>query len=598
MQKYKFQRQIILKNIIIIVAVIIILTVIAIGYILSYAKKSYEEQMDVQLKGITSQIDTALHLADEVALQLAANRRIIDTFEDVQNYNGTNNYFIDNTEQDTELKQYMMSYMLTQNSIARICLLDDKKNFTFSGRAVDYGYLKKDFPNQEFYDDLELFAEGKEAKMFRVDEQDPYVNDSVATISAIRQIKDYQVIPSNRLGYVQVAVPLEKFRYIYSSVLGKETQCYICKLDTGEPIFWCEEREQYNAPNLLTTGYLSDGAYCARKEYREYGISVILISKGMSLISGVLPTFAWMFLLILCIILVIWMGQMQVIKQTTEPIARLCDMVGSFRTDKNLKEIPLIISENDDELMKLNLAFDGLVKNLQDSMEKAMTSRVNEIQSQVFALRAQMNPHFIHNILAVISAMSTDGESGKIPEICEKLSDMIHYNTKFNANYTELKDEVKYAENYLELMKIRYEDKFRYTMVYVGETRPLKVPRFIVQPLLENCFTHGFKKKAFPWVIDIQIFFLHNSWEIRIHDNGSGISAETLETVNKQIEEIRHKELSELITELQIGGLSVKNVFARLYIAYGKNLLFEINHCKNGTEIVIGGSYDDTGTDC
>ena len=47
--------------------------------------------------------------------------------------------------------------------------------------------------------------------------------------------------------------------------------------------------------------------------------------------------------------------------------------------------------------------------------------------------------------------MSTDGESEKIPEICEKLSDMIHYNTRFNANYTEFEEEIKYAENYLEL---------------------------------------------------------------------------------------------------------------------------------------------------
>ena len=189
MQKYKFQRQIILKNIIIVAAVIVALTAVAAGYTFAKVRSSFEEQMNVQMKGAVSQVDTALQLADEVALQLAANNFIINTFRDVQNYTGSNNYFNEYTDQDAELKQYMMSYMLKQNSIGRICLLDDQENFIFSGRAVDYGYLKKDCQNQEFYDNAQVaFTENKQAKMFKVDVQDPYVNDEVSVISAIREI--------------------------------------------------------------------------------------------------------------------------------------------------------------------------------------------------------------------------------------------------------------------------------------------------------------------------------------------------------------------------------------------------------------------------
>ena len=117
MQKYKFQRQIILKNIIIVAAVIVALTAVAAGYTFAKVRSSFEEQMNVQMKGAVSQVDTALQLADEVALQLAANNFIINTFRDVQNYTGSNNYFNEYTDQDAELKQYMMYYMLKQNSI-------------------------------------------------------------------------------------------------------------------------------------------------------------------------------------------------------------------------------------------------------------------------------------------------------------------------------------------------------------------------------------------------------------------------------------------------------------------------------------------------
>lgn len=66
MQKYKFQRQIILKNIIIVAAVIVALTAVAAGYTFAKVRSSFEEQMNVQMKGAVSQVDTALQLADEV----------------------------------------------------------------------------------------------------------------------------------------------------------------------------------------------------------------------------------------------------------------------------------------------------------------------------------------------------------------------------------------------------------------------------------------------------------------------------------------------------------------------------------------------------
>lgn len=77
MRRYKFQRQIILKNIIIVVAVIVVLTAVAVGYVLRTSEKVFAEQMDVKLSGITSQIDVSLQLAGEIALQLAANNIFI-----------------------------------------------------------------------------------------------------------------------------------------------------------------------------------------------------------------------------------------------------------------------------------------------------------------------------------------------------------------------------------------------------------------------------------------------------------------------------------------------------------------------------------------
>ena len=80
-------------------------------------------------------------------------------------------------------------------------------------------------------------------------------------------------------------------------------------------------------------------------------------------------------------------------------------------------------------------------------MEKEMASKVNEIQCQMYALQTQMNPHFIHNILTIISAMSGTSECEKIPEICEKLSCMIRYNISSSEDFGNIEGEILHDEN-------------------------------------------------------------------------------------------------------------------------------------------------------
>ena len=267
----------------------------------------------------------------------------------------------------------------------------------------------------------------------------------------------------------------------------------------------------------------------------------------------------------------------------------MCDMLDGLKVDENLQEIPLVAQAEADELQRLNRAFDELVKNLKLSMEKEMLSRVNEIQSQMFALQAQMNPHFIHNILTVISAMARREEQEKIPVICEMLSSMIRYNTSYETNYGELEAEIGHAENYLELMKVRYEDKFHYALNYVGKMRGCHVPRFVVQPLLENCFAHGFRAKKFPWEIDIQVYVSEECWEINIRDNGNGMENEKLLSMREELLEMRKRDMGELMQEMRIGGLSIRNVYERLYIAYGDDMVFEIESDERGTGVTVGG---------
>lgn len=592
MQKHRFQRQIIVKSILVVTAVFLVLTAVFSAYIVHTSGKAFEEQVDVQLRGITSQLDNTLRLADNIALQIGANHLIIETFDEMEGYRGKQNYFVDNADRDYALKQHTMSYLLKKNSLSRISLFDDAGNMTYVGRAVDYGYLKKDCPDAQMFEEVKNWSADREhAYLFRVDRQDPWVREPSATISVFREIKNYQLIPSECLGYVQVQIRFESFADL-EKLLGKDTECYLLSL-SGEEILYSLKRGRNDGEvkELLRTknGFSGGGLYCKMQELPEYGIRVFLVSKNSSLINSLASTFTWMFLLLVCIVLIIFMSQRQIIRKTTEPIVQMCEMLDGLRVDENLQEIPLVAQAEADELQRLNRAFDELVKNLKLSMEKEMLSRVNEIQSQMFALQAQMNPHFIHNILTIVSAMAGSEEREKIPVICGMLSAMIRYNTSYETNYGELEAEIRHAENYLELMKVRYEDKFCYALNYVGEMQGCRLPRFVLQPLIENCFAHGFRCKKFPWKIDIQVYVSENYWEISIRDNGNGMEREKLLSLREELLAMRERDMGELMQEMKIGGLSVRNVYERLYIAYGEKMVFEIASDEEGTSVTVGG---------
>ena len=88
----------------------IILTMVFSSYVIKTSTAEFEEQIDVQLRGITTQIDNTLRLADDIALQIAANYQIIDAFSGLQEYHDEKNYFVENTDVDYTIKQQKAQY--------------------------------------------------------------------------------------------------------------------------------------------------------------------------------------------------------------------------------------------------------------------------------------------------------------------------------------------------------------------------------------------------------------------------------------------------------------------------------------------------------
>jgi sensor histidine kinase YesM len=152
-------------------------------------------------------------------------------------------------------------------------------------------------------------------------------------------------------------------------------------------------------------------------------------------------------------------------------------------------------------------------------------SRLNElkIKAELEALHAKVNPHFLYNALNSIADHTiTNGKKAR--EMTIALSELFRYTINYsNSNYSTIEEEVKMAEVYLKIEKIRFEENLEYTIQMAEEAKPFKVPKFIIQPLVENAVKHGLalNKKG---VIHLDATLAGENLEVRIFDTGTAFN--------------------------------------------------------------------------
>lgn len=185
------------------------------------------------------------------------------------------------------------------------------------------------------------------------------------------------------------------------------------------------------------------------------------------------------------------------------------------------------------------------------------------LQSQVTALKAQLNPHFLHNLFNSINA-SIPAENEHTREMIIALSDLFRYQNKASQkDLVPLKDEIEFIKIYLDLIKVRLKDRLNIQVSVADELLNSEIPPMILQPLVENAITHGISPKVGASDLSIIIQRVENNLKFEITDTGVGINP-NIDFWNK--------------------GLGLKNTKQRLKYLYQAELLVEQN-VPSGTRI-------------
>jgi len=173
-------------------------------------------------------------------------------------------------------------------------------------------------------------------------------------------------------------------------------------------------------------------------------------------------------------------------------------------------------------LIYVLLSYLDLEKQKQFDEKELELSRLRELKTkaELEALHSKINPHFLYNALNSIADLSvTDGKKARKMTI--SLADLFRYSINYSDhNYSTVKDELAMAESYLQIEKIRFEDRLNYTIYSTDEISAYLMPRFILQPLVENAVKHGLKATGKVTELVIHTKLENQSLVISVADDG------------------------------------------------------------------------------
>ena len=209
-----------------------------------------------------------------------------------------------------------------------------------------------------------------------------------------------------------------------------------------------------------------------------------------------------------------------------------------------------------------------------------------EIKKQraiIHSLKKQINAHFTVNILNIIRILVTKKDLERAAALCDGLSMLVRY-AHDEDEFINAWDEFYILQNYINIMNIRYDDKFIVNFDLDDRLMDYKLPRMLLQPIIENSVSHGYRNFKQDCLIDISARIAENGILIRIRDQGEGLSEERFEEIYRRLEKPSGDSDS-------IGGIeniALVNIHRRIGYYYGEEFGLTLEPVKpHGLEVAI-----------
>lgn len=261
----------------------------------------------------------------------------------------------------------------------------------------------------------------------------------------------------------------------------------------------------------------------------------------------------------------------------SKPVEQLADAMDETRLRHLDRRVPVT---GNDEIARLGNSFNSLMDKLDASIQNEYDAALQQKSAEIRALQAQMNPHFLYNVLQSMASMATLHNVPELATMAAALGSTMRYNISGREPFVSLRDEITHVENYLTIQKIRFGDRLNYEINVPEYVMDRQVPRVSIQPMVENAVIHGFDGREHAGNISISAWEENEAIIVEVADDGKGIAADALRSLQES--------LSCSPGNGDSGGIGIKNLNSRLRLLYGSDASLTVeSEEETGTVVQI-----------
>lgn len=240
-----------------------------------------------------------------------------------------------------------------------------------------------------------------------------------------------------------------------------------------------------------------------------------------------------------------------------------------------------------DELGFLNKTFNEMSREIHHLVNWVYREQITRKEAELKALQSQINPHFLFNTLESINWMA---QLNNVPEISETVSDLsalMEASIGRDDRLITLEEEFTYADKYISLLKRRFEDKIELHKQVAAEVLDIKIPRLLIQPLIENAVHHGIEKSRGKGIIRLNAHMDGDRLFIEVVDNGTGIDREELLMLNERLS-MDNDTYFKNLGKKKSRSIGIENVNRRIKLFYGENYGLKIESEEGSfTKVIV-----------
>ena len=526
-----------------------ILTAVMITLICAYMAYSFavtlrrgtEELADINMKAAESILSIRFSEYENLLYQMYTNDDMVVWSDNINNGE-------DAAVSVSKMRRYLSTVLNSNQFIKAIMVIMD------NGRVITYDQLTSTIHENSWISRFSLDS----GEIYRIVSADyashvwptefgtRFANHDYWLFHIAHRIVNYKQL-EKLYGVIVISVDERLLEEVMRTVKTEDSEVYITD-ETGR-IVSCADK------SLIGTSFTpAAGSGVDRLENGILGWNIIrvhdnsryvqsLVEKLLQIVGmGVLLMFAALF----------------IISKISGKLTRDIDDIveGMQRTDK--AGIPARLPRKGEMLSEIDVIakqYNRTIDDLEKALLREKTEAENSRKAEIRMLEAQINPHFIYNILDTVNWIAIEKDEYDISNAISTLASILRYAISNSDKPVTLRDEVDWLKKYVYLQQFRLKNKFSFEIRTDPEILDVRVHKLIIQPFVENAIVHGFDTKRETYTLKVSMLAEGGRVAITIADNGKGISPEILEALGSgDVKEIRDK-----------AGIGLSNAFLRLH---------------------------------